>query len=73
MNEEPEDDGVERNFAVKYAIIYSNEKYDQLRNFEPDMKDIKWTKNVLFNSRPTVEMFGISRENITELVDCTYD
>ena len=35
------------------------------------MSDLKWTKNDLINSRPTVEMFGIPRENVTELIDCT--
>ena len=60
-----------RNFDVKYAIIYANEYYDKLRSLEPDMGDLKWTKNDLINARPTVEMFGIPRQNVFELVDST--
>ena len=73
MNTESEGDGVIRNFAAKYAIIYANEYYDQLRTLERSMSDLKWTKNDLINARPTVEMFGIPRENVYELIDCTYD
>ena len=62
-----------RSFVQKYAIIYANEHYDKLRSFEPGMTDLKWTKNDLINARPTVEMLGIPRENVYELVDCTYD
>lgn len=62
-----------RSFAHKYAIIYANEYYDKLRSFEPGMADLKWTKNDLINARPTVEMFGIPKENVFELVDCTYE
>ena len=62
-----------RSFAHKYAIIYANEHYDKLRSFEPGMTDLKWTKNDLINARPTVEMFGIPKENVFELVDCTYE
>ena len=62
-----------RSFVQKYAIIYANEHYDKLRSLEPGMIDLKWTKNDLINARPTVEMLGIPRENVFELVDCTYE
>ena len=71
ISTEPENDGVIRDFTVKYAIIYANEHYDKLRSLEPGMSDLKWTKNDLINARPTVEMFGIPRENVFELVDST--
>ena len=47
ISTEPEDDGIIRNFTVKYAIIYANEHYDKLRALEPGMGDLKWTKNDL--------------------------
>ena len=36
--EEPAEDGVQRNFAAKYAIIYANEHYDKLRTIEEMQK-----------------------------------
>lgn len=73
ITEEVKDDGVVREYAAKYAIIYANEHYEKLQTIEPRMIDLKWTKTDLMNARPTVEMFGIPRENVIELVDCSYD
>ena len=56
-------------FTAKYAIIFANEFYDKLRTVEPGLQDLKWTKNDLINARPTIEMLGIPRENVYELVD----
>ena len=60
-----------RKFAAKYAIIYANEKYDELRKIDKHLADLRWTKNDLINSQATISMMDIPAENVTKLVDCT--
>ena len=60
-----------RKFAQKYAIIYANEKYDQLRKIDKHLTDLKWTKNDLINAQATISMMDIPADNVTKLVDCT--
>merc|ERR1712151_1265161 len=60
-----------RKFDAKYAIIYANEKYDELRKVDKHLADLRWTKNDLINSQATISMMDIPAENVTKLVDCT--
>ena len=60
-----------RKFAAKYAIIYANEKYDELRKIDKHLADLRWTKNDLINSQATISMMDIPAENVTKLVDST--
>ena len=58
-----------REFAAKYALIFANEKYDELRKADEGMGDLKWTKDDLMNALATVNMMGIPEKNILKLVD----
>ena len=60
-----------RHFDAKYAVIYANEKYDELRKIDNHMADLKWTKNDLRNSLSTISMMNIPEENIFKHVDST--
>ena len=71
--EEVKDDGIPRDFHAKYALIYANQFFEKLREIDPQMGDLKWTKNDLMNARPTVDMLGVPRKNVYELIDCSYD
>ena len=48
--------GVEavRDYDAKYALLYINEKYEELEKLDKGMGDLPWTKNDLVNARATV-------------------
>ena len=60
-----------RKFDAKYAVIYANEKYGELRKIDKHMRDLRWTKNDLRNSLSTISMMDIPEGNVFKLVDCT--
>ena len=64
---------VQRDYDAKYALIYTNDKYDELRKLDPTMSDLPWTKNDLLNARATVSMMDIPQDNIYEFIDSSFE
>ena len=47
-----------RDFAAKYALIFANEKYDELRKIDEGLSDLRWTKIDLMNAQATMDSMG---------------
>ena len=43
-----------RDFAAKYALIFANEKYEELRKLDEGLSDLRWTKIDLMNAQATI-------------------
>ena len=62
-----------RDYDAKYALLYINEKYEELKKLESGMGNLPWTKNDLVNARATVSMLDIPQDNIFEFIDSEFE
>ena len=75
ISTEPVDDGVIRNFTVKYAIIYANEHYDKLKvalrkQFPGTSTGLVDHVVALAAAFDTASAFGLSFGIMHEVPDC---
>ena len=59
-----------RDFVAKYALLYANDSYDEIRKLSEKMGDIKQAKYDLMNSYSTAKMMDIPEKNIKQFYNC---